>query len=207
MLVAEPGIDDDKGLCCDLTAEGDEFIEAEVVVLYTGPGGFFSRGALIAVTDAISPVVAADKISSGPAIDWGIKLFEQFERISPHTFDVICRHKRDGAYAQNWLAVLKNAHGPADDFQATIVGICTGGEGQGEFPVLAGQSHSNGLAILDTGAPTQTNVRFSTAGKYNPSFVFFAFAQCQYVLHDTATAYLEPLYFRGVLADIGIVAG
>ena len=68
----------------------------EVVVFDARPRRIFPRWPLVAITDAILPVVPAHKISARPAVDRRIELFEQRECVATHAVDVVKRHQRRG---------------------------------------------------------------------------------------------------------------
>ena len=69
IVVAKAGVNGDHRLGADLVAEVDELVDAEVVVLDAGPGRILARRPAIAGADAVAPVVAADEVSAGPAVD------------------------------------------------------------------------------------------------------------------------------------------
>ncbi len=93
--ISKTGVDSYQRFGVEQTAETNEFVEAEVVVLNACPGGIFAGRPAVTCTDSVAPVVAADEVAAGPSIHRGVEFLEQFHRIGAHTFDVVRRHKGD----------------------------------------------------------------------------------------------------------------
>ncbi len=68
IVIAESGVGGDHRLGVDLTTKVDEFVDADVVMLDSGPSGIVTGRAAIAVADAVAPIVAADEVATRPAI-------------------------------------------------------------------------------------------------------------------------------------------
>ena len=94
--VAEAGVDGDKGVGTDFFAELDELVGTEVVVFDSAPSRVSARWAAVTVADSVAPVVTAHEVSAGPAVDGAAEIFELFEGVSAHAFDVVSRHDREG---------------------------------------------------------------------------------------------------------------
>src|SRR5215212_963472 len=80
---AGPHVDTDVGLRPEDAAVFDELVRAEAVGLLSEPGEFDLPRALLARTDAVGPVVAADEVSAGPAKDGYVQVLGGFEHIPP----------------------------------------------------------------------------------------------------------------------------
>ena len=97
IVVAEAGVHGDHRLGVDFMAEIEELVDADIVGIDAGPGRILARRAAVARADAVAPVVAADKVAAGPAVDRRIQLLEQSKRVATKTANVVGRHERDGA--------------------------------------------------------------------------------------------------------------
>ncbi|MBA7690996.1 hypothetical protein ES703_99534 [subsurface metagenome] len=91
--ISKTGIDSHQWFGVEQPAKANKFVEAEVVMFHSGPGGIFTGWSLVPVADAVAPVVAADKVTAGPAIHRGVELFQQFQCVGAHTLDVVRRHQ------------------------------------------------------------------------------------------------------------------
>src|SRR3990172_3865552 len=88
-------------------------MNTDIVVLDALPGRIFARRTLVALADAVAPIVAADEIAARPAIDRRVQLFEQRHNICSPPFDVIGWHQGNGKNS-------KLATAAADDFQPGV---------------------------------------------------------------------------------------
>src|SRR5258706_15653154 len=78
----------------DLAKKVEVFMNTEVIVLDARPRRILPRRTLVAITDAVLPVVAADKIAARPAINGRVEFFEQRQSVRAHAADVVGRHER-----------------------------------------------------------------------------------------------------------------
>ena len=119
--VAETGVHRDHRLGSDQVAQVNELIHAHVVRLDAGPRGIRPGGPLVALAQAIAPVVAANKVAAGPAIDRSVELFEQFDRVFAEPIRVVGGH-------EGHTPDLQRAFAGRADRQAAVVGVHAGGE-------------------------------------------------------------------------------
>ena len=66
---AEPGVHRNVGFGANLGAKAHELIQPEIVVLDRVPGAFPARRTLVALANAVFPVVAGHEVAAGPACD------------------------------------------------------------------------------------------------------------------------------------------
>src|SRR5262249_46572505 len=97
IIVAKAGVDGDHRLGVNFAAEIEELVDADIVRINSGPRRILACRGAITRTDAVAPVVAADGVSAGPAVDRATELLEKRERVCPESAHVVGRHEEDSA--------------------------------------------------------------------------------------------------------------
>ena len=121
---AEARVDHHQRLRLQLAAEGDELVDAEVVVLDACPRGVLARRPSVAGADAVAPVVAAHEVAARPAVDGRVELLEQGHGVGPHPLHVVRRHERGRADPHGARAI-------EEDGEPGVVGAECGLEANG----------------------------------------------------------------------------
>ena len=177
--VAEAGIHGDEGIGADLFAELDEFVGAEVVVLDSAPGGVSPRWTAVSITDSVAPVVAAHKVSAGPAVDRSAQFLELHKSVAAHAFDVVGGHDGEGSEGDGAAFDSdRNGHFITSFVSLELVGeLCIatgfgvdgcgfGAEGNGDFGGSREGLEPDGADVLFTGEGAETVLAdFGPVGK------------------------------------------
>src|SRR5215210_2267206 len=80
---ARAHVDADVGLGPEQATVLDKLVRAEAIGFFGGPREIHLPRPLLARTDPVGPVVAADEVPTGPAQDWYPQVFRCFENVAP----------------------------------------------------------------------------------------------------------------------------
>jgi hypothetical protein len=191
--IAKTGVHRDPWLRVHQFAEPDELVHPKVIVLDARPGGVRARRTPVAIADPIAPVVAADEIAAGPAVDRGVELAQERERVGAQALDMIGRHQRKGPHRDRAFDHL--------ELEPGLVRRRPCGELERQLAILvAHATQTNGLPIGLAFTPTQDHFDgtpfFRGPLEPNVTFVGLTGGDAKIVLPDGRAR----LDFRGVPA-------